>query len=368
LAFVGALWHGPEPSMGRQPHTLSRRSLLRAPVLALAPLGCARERTLSFYNWGDFLAPAVIDRFVAAQRELDQRVRVVQDFYLSEAEMDAKLRAGARYDLAVPIDYLISALQRDAVIRELDPLPAGVEHLAPEFPPWRAKPERGGGVFAIPYLWGTTGIGYDSDRVEPPRSWNALFDQRYAGRISVIDSKGDVMDQALLATGLDINSTDKPRIRAEVGPRLIAQKQLLRAYDSNPARALLSGETWIAQIDSGDLLRAQRRKPSLRYVIPDEGAALWVDYLVIPQAAAQGELARAFIEFVLDPEIAALNANELRFASPNQTARDRGLLTDAADPQLYPPADVRARLFVSENWEGKTKDLVDELWLELRAG
>ena len=72
-------------------------------------------------------------------------------------------------------------------VAELDPLPAGVEHLDPQFPPWRAKPERGGGVYAIPYLWGTTGIGYDSDRVEPPRSWSALFDERYAGRISVID-------------------------------------------------------------------------------------------------------------------------------------------------------------------------------------
>jgi spermidine/putrescine transport system substrate-binding protein len=322
--------------------------------------GCQRARTLSLYNWGDYLAPAVLERFSAA--------RVVQDFYLAEAEMAAKLRAGARYDLVVPIDYLLSGLQRDAVLRELDPVPAGVEHLDPSHPPWRASPERGGGVFAIPYLWGTTGIGYDSDRVEAPRSWNALFDPRYAGRISVIDSKGDVMDQALLAAGLDINSTDKPRIRAEVWPRLTAQKQLLRAYDSNPVAALLAGDTWIAQVDSGDLLRAQRDKPSLRYVIPDEGAALWVDYLAIPAAAAEPELARALIELLLEPEVAALNANSLRFATPNRAALDRGLIADADDAQLYPPADVRSRLFVSENWDGGTKDLVDELWLRLRSG
>jgi spermidine/putrescine transport system substrate-binding protein len=325
-------------------------------------LGCSRTRSLDVYNWGDYLAAEVTQRFVATLT----RVAVTQDFYLSEAEMDAKLRAGARYDLVIPIDYLLSSLQRDGVLTELSALPHGHEHLDPAFPIWHARQARGGGAYAVPYLWGTTGIGYDAERVDRPTSWNALFDPRYAGRISVIDSKGDVMDQALLASGLGINSTDKPQIREQVWPRLREQKQLLRAYDSNPAAALIAGDTWIAQIDSGDLFRAQNQRPSLRYVIPDEGAALWVDYLAIPTKAAEPELSRLFIEFLLDPEIAALNANTLRFATPNATALKRGLIRDAADPQLYPPADVRQRLFISENWDGGTKDLVDELWLELR--
>ncbi|PRQ09576.1 polyamine ABC transporter substrate-binding protein [Enhygromyxa salina] len=343
---------------------LSRRSLLAGlACLGLGLASCSRSRGLSVYNWGDYLAAEVIERFVKAHAG----TRVTQDFYLSEAEMDAKLRAGARYDLVIPIDYLLSSLQRDGVLRELSAAPRGVEHLDPAFPVWHARDERGGGAYAVPYLWGTTGIGYDADRVDPPTSWNALFDPRYAGRISVIDSKGDVMDQALLASGLGINSTDKPAIREQVWPRLREQKRLLRAYDSNPAAALITGDTWIAQIDSGDLFRAQSQRPSLRYVIPDEGAALWIDYLAIPAKAANPELALAFIEFLLDPEIAALNANTLRFATPNATALTQGSITDAGDPQLYPPADVRQRLFTSENWDGGTKDLVDELWLELRS-
>ncbi|WP_052555250.1 polyamine ABC transporter substrate-binding protein [Enhygromyxa salina] len=329
----------------------------------MTSVGCSRTRGLSLYNWGDYLAPEVIERFVQAH----PRTSLTQDFYLSEAEMDAKLRAGARYDLVIPIDYLLSSLQRDGVLLQLSELPRAVEHLDPAFPVWHARQERGGGAYAVPYLWGTTGIGYDADRVDPPTSWNALFDPRYAGRISVIDSKGDVMDQALLASGLGINSTDKPAIREQVWPRLREQKQLLRAYDSNPAAALIAGDTWIAQIDSGDLFRAQSQRPSLRYVIPDEGAALWIDYLAIPAKAANPQLALAFIEFLLDPKIAALNANTLRFATPNAAAVAQGLILDAAEPQLYPPADVRQRLFVSENWDGGTKDLVDELWLELRS-
>jgi spermidine/putrescine transport system substrate-binding protein len=347
---------------------LSRRALLRSTLMTPLVLGCRSGRKLALYNWGDYLAPELIARFTEQMRETGTPVELVQDFYLAEAELVAKLAAGAAYDVALPIDYLLSSMQRDGLLRQIDPLPAGIEHLAPDMQPWVAKPERGGGVYGIPYLWGTTGIGYDSDEVDAPTSWNALFDPRYAGRISVIDSKGDVLDQALLASGLDINSTEKDRIRNEVWPRLREQKQLLRAYDSNPAAALIEGRTVIAQIDSGDLFRAQKQRPSLRYVIPDEGAALWIDYLAIPAGTHEFDLAERFIAFMLEPENAAINANVLRFATPNRTALDRGLIADAGDAQLYPPADVRARLFGSENWDGGTKQLVDDIWLELRSG
>ncbi len=343
-----------------------RRWLGLTTAAAIVPgwgAGCRRDRRLSFYNWGDYIAPEVLQAF-----EARTGVKVVEDLFLAEAEVVAKLRAATPYDVAVTIDYLLSTMQREGLLAVLSPLPAGVEHLDPATGPWQAKAERGGGVFGIPYLWGTTGIGYDADHVEAPRSWNALFDPALAGRISVLDSKGDVMDQALLAAGLDINTNDKVRLREEIGPRLREQKKILRAYDGDPARALVAGETWIAQIDSGDLLRAQRLRPSLRYVIPDEGAAVWTDYLVIPARARDPALARSFIELLLEPEIAAKNANFLRFGTPNRTALERGLIEDAADPQVYPPPEVRARLHASENWAGRTATLVDELWLELRTG
>jgi spermidine/putrescine transport system substrate-binding protein len=202
---------------------LSRRSLLRSTLLTPLVLGCRSGRTLAVYNWGDYLAPELIQRFTEQMREAGTSTELVQDFFLAEAELVAKLEAGAAYDLVLPIDYLLSSMQRKDLLRQIDPLPAGVEHLAADMQPWVAKPERGGGVYGIPYLWGTTGIGYDSDIVDAPTSWNALFDPRHAGRISVIDSKGDVLDQALLASGLGINSTEKDRIRSEVWPRLRAQ-------------------------------------------------------------------------------------------------------------------------------------------------
>ena len=342
-------------------------SALLTALPGLAATRCeAPARRLTFYNWGDYLAPEVAQRFAARE----DGATVTQDFYLSEGELYAKLKVGASYDLCVPIDYQLTRLQEHGFLRALDlsKLP-GVANLEPRFPAWTARADHGGGCFAVPYLWGTTGIGYDSEKVSPaPTSWKALFDLRYAGRISVIDSKGDVFDQALLAAGLDINSNDKPTLQTKIFPMLREQKQILRAYDSNPARALVSGETYLAQIDSGDLMRARKDKPSLRYVIPAEGAALWVDYLAIPAASVHSELATRFIEFLLDPEIAALNANFLHFASPNRVARERGLLADTSDPQVYPPPEVLAKLYVSEHWFGETENLVEKLWLDLRGG
>ncbi len=349
--------------------SLSRRTICAflGALPGLAAVRCSRpSRRLTFYNWGDYLAPEVVARFAARQ----DGAAVTQDFYLSEAELFAKLKVGASYDLCVPIDYQLERLSEHKFLRALDlkRLP-GVANLGARFPPWRSHGDPNAACYAIPYLWGTTGIGYDSDKIgRAPTSWKALFDVAHAGRISVIDSKGDVFDQALLAAGLDINSNDKPMLQSKVFPMLVEQKKILRAYDSSPARALVAGETHIAQIDSGDLMRAQKEKPSLRYVIPDEGAALWVDYVAVPAASAQSELATRFIEFLLDPEIAALNANFLRYATPNQAALDRGLVVDKDDPQIYPPEALLAKLYVSEHWFGATESLVDKLWLELRGG
>lgn len=329
-----------------------------------ALVGCGPPaRTLTLCNWSDYLAPELAARFTAKAG-----ATVVQDLYASEAELLGKLESGSGFDVCVPVGYQLSRLQQQGFLRAIEVARVGsIKNLSPMFAPWLARQERGGECFAVPYLWGTTGIGYDSEKMDAPTSWKALFEVEYAGKISVIDSMGDVFDQGLLAEGLGINSRDKAALQGRVLPRLREQKKLLRAYDSDPARALVTGDTWIAQTDSGDLLRAREQKPSLRYVIPVEGATLWVDYLAIPAAGRQPELSHAFLEFMCDPEIAALSANYLRFATPNQSALERGLIVDRDDPSVYPPPALQDRLFVSENWLGGTEELVEKLWLELRG-
>ena len=115
-------------------------------------------------------------------------------------------------------------------------------------------------------------------------------------------------------------------------------------------------------------MRAAVQRPSLRYVIPDEGAALWTDYIAIAAASTGVEVAMRFVDYLLEPEVAADNANTLYFATPNQAALDRGLVTHASDVQVYPGPEVMARLQRSDNWVGTTGEIVDEIWVELRNG
>ena len=357
--------------------SIGRRALLHLlGVGALrASFGCGGGELLAIYNWGDYLAPGLLERFAERERQAGfGAVRPVQDFFLAELELLSKLRAGDRHDVVVAIDYLMTRMVREGLLLPLEEaaLP-GLKNLDPGRPPWRPGPEdqaqAGDRIYGVPYHWGVTGIGYDSARVDPPpTSWEALFDPRYAGRIAVLDSKGDVFDQAQLALGLGINSTDKEAIRDRVFPKLVAQKALLRAYDANPERALAAGEVWLAQVDSGDLMRARAQRPTLRFVVPREGAPSWVDYLAIPRASPHPERAHRFLEFLLDPEVAAENANYLRFATANRAAIERGLVKDADDPQIYPPAEGAGEFPRSENWDGGTAELVDRLWLELRGG
>ncbi|MCB9703611.1 MAG: extracellular solute-binding protein [Myxococcales bacterium] len=186
---------------------IGRRDLLTLLGLGAlrASLGCGRGEVLAIYNWGDYLAPGLLDRFAERERAAGHgEVRPVQDFFLAELELLAKLRAGDQHDLVVPIDYLMTRMVRESLLLPLDEaaLP-GLANLDPAYPPWRPGAEdreaAGDRIYGVPYFWGVTGIGYDSDKIDPPpTSWEALFDPRYAGRISVLESKGDVFDALVL--------------------------------------------------------------------------------------------------------------------------------------------------------------------------
>ncbi len=257
--------------------------LLGASGAWAAAAGCHQGALFAIYNWGDYLAPGLLERF--AEREVKAghaRIRTAQDFFLSELELLSKLRAGDRHDIVVPIDYLMTRMAREGLLHPLNTaaLP-GLAHLSEAYPAWRTpekyRAECGDHLLGVPYFWGVTGIGYDSERVDPPpTSWNALFDPKYAGRISVLDSKGDVFDQAQLAAGLGINSTDKPALREVVYPKLVAQRELLRAYDGNPSaeaepplRRPRRGRALLGRLpgDSEDL-RRHRPRPPLHRVPP----------------------------------------------------------------------------------------------------
>jgi spermidine/putrescine-binding protein len=225
-----------------------------------------------------------------------------------------------------------------------------------------------GNRHSVPYFWGTTGIAYDRRRVAGPiDSWSALWDPRHSGRVLMLDDAREAFGAALKRRGHSLNTTDA-RLLAEARDDLVAQKPLVRAYNSsNFEDVLLSGDVWLAQGWSGQFARAMDQDPNLAYVIPKEGSTLFIDNLAIPIDARSPELAHAFIDFTMEPAIAAEICRTMRYSSPNRAAwplLPEGIRRHAA---VFPPPDVLERLELIQDL-GDVTVTYDRLWTEVKSG
>lgn len=335
-------------------------------VFALAALSCGggeREAAeLNVYIWTNYLPQEVIDGF-----EKKTGIKVNVDTYDSNEAILEKLQSGvADYDIVVPSDYMMKILIPEGLVRTLDRSRlSNFKNLDPRFLNQKYDPDNG---HSFPYLWGTTGIGYDKQKVkEPVDSWRALFDERYAGRILMLDDAREAFGAALKILGKSINETDPAALRQAAG-LLKKQKGLVRTYNSSDfANLLAAGDVDVAQGYNGEMAEVVANAPGrLAYVIPKEGGTLWIDNVTLPKGARNLDAAYAFLDYVLEPEVAARIVNGVHYASANQAAFP---LIDAKirqDPSIYPPREILDRCELIEDL-GETTQLIDELWTEVKA-
>ncbi len=335
-------------------------ALLGAPFVLVGappPVG----RTLNLYIWSGYIAPETLARF-----EARHGARVNVDLYDSNEALLAKLLAGnAGYDVVCPSDYSVQVLLAQGLLRPLDH--SALPHFRNLDPAFLDQAYDPGNLHSVPYFWGTTGIAYDKRRaLGPVDSWEALWDPRYAGRILMLDDAREAIGAALKRRGLSLNTTD-PRLLESVRADLVRQKPLVRAYNStNFEDVLLSGDVWLAQAWSGQIAKAMDQSRDIAYVVPKEGATLFVDNLAIPKDARSPALAHAFIDFTLEAETAAEICRSMRYSSPNRAALP--LLPPAIrdNPVVFPPPDVLQRLELIRDM-GEATVLYDQLWTEVKA-
>jgi spermidine/putrescine-binding protein len=323
--------------------------------------GAAPERQLNVYIWTNYLPDDVIAEF-----RKRTGIRLAVDTYDSNEAVLAKLQSGvADYDVVVPSDYMVRTLISQGLLHPLDR--ARLAHLANLDPGFLDRPFDPGNRHSLPYLWGTTGIGYDKTRVGNVDSWAALFDERHAGRILMLDDMREAFGAALRLQGRSINERDPAALR-RAADLLRRQKRLVRTYNSSDFANLLdAGDVDLAQGWNGELSKVVAAHPDrLAYVVPKEGASLWIDSLAIPAQARHLEEAYAFFDFVLEPEIAARIVNGVRYASANRAALPRIDASIRNDPSVYPPKEVLDRCELIEDL-GTTTQLLDQLWTEVKA-
>lgn len=337
----------------------------RALAALLALWGCSKPiPELHIMTWSDYFAADTIPGF---EREFGCKVKI--DYMESSETLRAKLeRPPSGYDVVFPSDDVLPGFIAAGHLEKLDPakLP-NLKNLMARFRGLAFDPKN---EYSVPYMWGTTGIAYNKDKVSPPPdSWAALWDAKWANRVTLLDDAREAFAAAMWRDGIDPALADEASIgKAAARVREIA----LLAYDSAPKLKLLQGDAWISQCFSGDALQAAAADPKERaapigYVIPKEGATLWIDNLCIAKGAREPELAHKFIDYILRASVAAAITNEVRFANPNQPAQALVNKEVLEDPMVYPGEELFNRCRLLSEPPPPLKKKLDDAWTRLKA-
>ena len=208
------------------------------------------------------------------------------------------------------------------------------------------RPIDRGNRFTIPYVWGTTLVAYRTDHIKDPKhSWDILWDPKLKGRIAMIDERSDIYGAALLKANHSLNSRD-PKHLDEATELLLQQIRELDPVYTDVIEArdlLLKGEVWAMIAYSCDAALDATKDENISYFIPEEGASIWMDSFAIPRLAQNVEGAHAFINYLCRPEVAAENANYIRYIPPIAGTEQFLEAELAADEGLNPPAEIVER-------------------------
>ena len=355
---------------------LRRISLLFAltPWLALATEATPSGPSITVYNWNDYIAPQVLENF-----ERDSGIHVNSHTYATAEELLQRLDADEAIDVAVPSHDALPKLIRDKRLQPLDfaRLPNRTHLDKPLLNKLAAFDPQN--RYAVPYLWGSVGLAINQPKAEAayggplPNSWSLLFDplqsKRLAGcGMSVIDAPDEVLSILLNYTGYSLASSSTSRLLA-AGETLNALRPRLKYVDSERyIDDLAKGELCVSLAWVGDALAAAKAGQPVRFVIPDEGSALFIDNLVIPANAPHADLAHRFIDYLMQPQVAALISEETLYPSPNADAQAfiDPALRDL--PGLYPDRDTKRRLFALDVLPDGHANVRDEVWARFRSG
>jgi spermidine/putrescine transport system substrate-binding protein len=332
---------------------MNRRIFLAAGLAS----SCARDLRprLNVYNWSTYIDSAMLARF-----ERERGVRLRYGTYESNEEMLAKTMTGnSGWDVVFPTHSRLAPMARAGLIADLDHsrLPSlGNLHRRFRRPAWDRDLRWG-----IPYMWNATGVAYNRAQTVQPRGWAGLWSPALRGRLTMLDDPEDVIGACLQKLSYPFGSIDEGQLLAARN-EAVRQKPLLRAYlNAEVLDQLVSGDVLAAQLWSTTAAQAIRGNANLAFVYPDEGYPLYCDCGVILRESSRYELAHNFLEFLLQPDVAAANAR----AAETATANGAAPLTH--DPILYPPDDIYRRGVWPEALPSAAQRYRDRLWTEIKS-
>jgi putrescine transport system substrate-binding protein len=343
----------------------------------------AEEKVLNIYNWSDYIAESTVPRFEKATG-----ITVHYDVYDSNEVLEAKLLAGGSgYDLVVPsaAPYLARQAQAGIYLPIDKSRLKNYGNLDPQLLAAAAKADPGN-RFGVPYLWGTTGIGYNTALVRaalgagaPVDSAALLFDPANAKKlqscgISLLDSAQEIFPAALAYLGRDPMSRDPAELARAASVVTAIRPYIRKFHSSQYINDLANGDICVAWGYSGDVIQARNRAREAKngidiaYSVPKEGAMIWIDMMAIPKDAPHPKNALAFIDYVLEGKTIAEISDAVAYANPNIAATPFVAASLRDDPGIYPPPDVRRRLYFDQPVSQQYERARTRAWTRVKTG
>jgi putrescine transport system substrate-binding protein len=343
----------------------------------------AEEPVLHVYNWSDYIADEVLAEF-----QQETGIKVVYDVYDSNEILEAKLLAGhSGYDLVFPTARPFAQRHIKAgIYRSLDKASLGnYAGLDPSIMQGLTDvdPEN---AHVVPYMWGTTSIGYNVDKVAERLgtdaavdTWSLILDPASAEKladcgISLLDDPTEVFSAVLAYLGKDPNSTDKADLEAATALLQKVRPHIRYFHSSQYINDLANGDLCVAHGYSGDILQARDRAAEagngvqVALAIPREGAVAFVDVMAIPADAKHPQNAHRLIDFLLRPKVIAQISNYVGYA--NAVSDSVPLLDEEVreNKGIFPPAEVAARLFAPAELDPAAQRARTRAWTRVKAG
>ena len=335
------------------------------------------------YNWSDYIDQSVIDQF-----EESTGIKVIYDVFDSNEVLEGKLLAGSTgYDVVSPsIEYLGRQVQAGIHLKLSKDLIPNLKNLDPKMMEMLSTMDPDN-RYAIPYLWGTTGIGYNRAAVDEimgkdfkMNTFDILFKPELIKNfeqcgIAFLDAPSEVFKAALFYIGKDPNTKDPSDYRGEAYELLKSIRPFIRYFHSSKyINDLANGEICLVFGWSGDILQAGDRAKEVEnginidYQIPKEGAQMWVDMMSIPNDAPNSENAHLFLNFILKPEVMAMISNKVKF--PNGIPDSKKFISkDILDNRaIYPDQDILNKLFIAEIANPRVDRVMTRQWINIKTG
>ena len=319
--------------------------------------------TLTLLTWPDYIDPETIQRF-----EAEFGIAVRLEIVPSAVELIERMqRQSPGVDALVPPDYAVRTLNAQGRLMALNhSLLPNLDHIDPRFQLGRAHdPESRVSVIKD---WGSTGFMYRTDMVyETPATWADFWwlAEKYSGRVTVLDSPGEVIGAALKMRGYSYNASSEEALTA-ARQELLRLKPHLLSFETDYKPLLASGEACMSLGWNGDAAALSTRGIPIKYIVPNEGSQIWEDDWAIAADAPNPEAAHLFLNFVLRPEIAAQEARYTRYATGNRSAF--ALLDEDIrnDQSTYPSEDVLMKLEAGMPLDDEGPRRREALWMEVR--